>query len=61
MTNEEKLLLAHKVMQFSDEPMTLLYALDLVLFGGQNIMYSATLDRNAKDLIIKVMLGLDND
>ena len=54
----DRMELAQKIINTDDEPMVLLYAIDLALFNGENLEYSATVDRKAKDLLVDVITGV---
>ena len=54
----DRMELAQRIINTDDEPMVLLYAIDLALFNGENLEYSATVDRRAKDLLVDVITGV---
>lgn len=55
----DRMELAQRIINTDDEPMVLLYAIDLALFNGENLEYSATVDRKAKDLLVDVITGVE--
>ena len=54
----DRMELAQKIIGLDIEPIVLLYALDLALFNGENLEYSATVDRRAKDVLVDVITGV---
>ena len=55
----ERFALARKVMAADADPAVVLYALDLVLFKGETLGFRATVDRQAKDLLVEIIAGVE--
>ena len=61
-TQDAKMQVVRAILKDDDtDPFVALYAIDLVLFGGENMAWSSSVDRQAKDLLLALILGDEHD
>ena len=61
ITQAERMRFAKAIMAADEEPIVLLYALDLLLFRGETLEFGATVDRRARHLLVDVVTGVSSD